>query len=90
MYKYRTGKIKICALADMAGLSMANFDYQLLWKKHLLEPLQEIFEPIIDSMYIVNAGIIFRTIWYIISKFVSLHMKNKVYYISDLFNISNI
>jgi len=57
---------------------MANFDYQMLWKKHLVQPIQEIFGPIIDTMYIINAGIVFRSIWYIVSKFVPEHMKKKV------------
>jgi len=62
----------------MEGLSMANFDYQMLWKKHLVQPIQEIFGTIIDTMYIINAGIVFRSIWYIVSKFVPEHMKKKV------------
>ena len=82
--KKETGKDKICVLADMDGLSMSNFDYGMFWKKHLLQPVQKIFGPMFDSIYIVNSGFIFKTIWYIISPFVSAELKQKIKVLSDV------
>ncbi len=68
----------MCVISDMNGLSMSNFDYQMFWKKKKFQCLQEMFGDLFGEMYIVNIGWVFRSLWYIVSKFVSAKLKEKV------------
>jgi hypothetical protein len=69
---------KFCVILDMEGLTMDNFDRKVFWKKHEYHDLRCVFNDIIDAIYIVNSGWVFKSIWYIVCKFIPDFLVKKV------------
>jgi len=57
---------------------MSNFDRKLFLKQNLCLDLQTIYDAELDAVYIVNAGWVFKSIWYLISKCIPSPIQKKV------------
>ena len=69
---------KICFLIDFKGMTMDNFDHGLFWKSQLCFDMQMVYESVVETIYILNAGWVFKSIWFIISKCIHCKVQKKL------------